>query len=110
MPKECLKPAGNSVYTARAQKFDLEMPIYLFDLLKGNFLQVKSQYFCHFADNKGRIDSSNQRFMRNPLLHGFHGDSIDIVPVFDLLVGEVFIMQCRAFEGESIGKYASSFI
>lgn len=47
--------------------------------------------------------------MGDPLLHRSHGYAIDILPVVDLMIGEVFIVDEGALEGEEAGKDDSAF-
>jgi hypothetical protein len=47
--------------------------------------------------------------MRNPLLHGGHGNSIDFVPIFYFMIVEMLIMNHSALKGKSVGQDYSLF-
>jgi len=104
MVENGLEPENYAVGLALAEKLCFKNPINFDDLIIGDSLQVESKQSRNLTHNQRRVDDADQRLMRDPLLHGSHGYSVDIVPELYLVVIEVLIMNDCTLIGEDVGE------
>lgn len=67
-------------------------------------MEVEGDEFGDITDDKCWINDANNGLMGDPFLHGEHRNAIDILPVVDLMIREVFVMHKGALEGEGTGE------